>query len=234
MSTAQPERPGSTPRAEQAAAHIAELAEAAVPGTRLGTKGELRVLTGVSVGTFNETLRLLQSRGVITVRPGPGGGIFRAEQSPLVRLGNAVLKLDAQATDVADAIRIRNALDPLLVDEALWYASPAAVAGLKPTLAAMQDAARSANPTAFIRANWQLHAQIAALSPNQLLRSIYTSLIDLIESHTLEVLPSSLEPFGDSLSERCQLHVDLVDAIGRRDREEAIRLIQAHNTTPHA
>jgi hypothetical protein len=43
---------------------------------------------------------------------------------------------------------------------------------------------------------------IAALSPNLLLRSIYTSLVELIEVHTLEVLPSGEMPIGDSVAER--------------------------------
>ncbi|WUX26907.1 GntR family transcriptional regulator [Streptomyces sp. NBC_01438] len=42
----------------------------------------MRNQCGVSVGTFNEALRLLQSRGLVTVKPGPGGGLFSGEQSP--------------------------------------------------------------------------------------------------------------------------------------------------------
>lgn len=79
----------------------------------------------------------------MTVRPGPGGGIFRAGQSPIVRLGNTALALDVRQP-----------------------------------------------------------VQIAALSPNLLLRSIYTSLVELIEVHTLEVLPSGEMPIGDSVAER--------------------------------
>ncbi len=111
-------------RSEQAAERIATLATGLDPGARLGTKEELRTLCGVSVGTFNETLRLLQARGVVTVRPGPGGGLFAATPSPMVRLGNSVLALDSQQTDVADAVRVRDALDPLLVQDALWHGSP--------------------------------------------------------------------------------------------------------------
>src|SRR4051812_46758310 len=69
-------------RPEQAAELIASLAAAAEPGDRLGTKDELRARCGVSVGTFNEALRLVQSPGVVTVRPGPGGGLFASRQSP--------------------------------------------------------------------------------------------------------------------------------------------------------
>ncbi|MFB7031677.1 MULTISPECIES: FadR/GntR family transcriptional regulator [unclassified Streptomyces] len=221
-------------RAERAAARVTQLIESVPSGSRLGTKEELRTLCEVSVGTFNEALRLLQARGLVTVKPGPGGGLFSAEQSPMVRLGNSVLTLDAQADDVADAVRIRDALDPLLIEDALWHASPADIAGLRRHIAAMENAVGAADPVAFVHANWRLHAAIAAISPNALLSSLYTHLLDLIEGHTLSVLPASDQPLGEYIAHRHELHRDLVDALDRRDRDEALRLIHEHNTTLQA
>ncbi|MFI5856272.1 FadR/GntR family transcriptional regulator [Streptomyces parvulus] len=224
-------RQTSSGRAARAAERVAELIGSVPPGSRLGTKEELRTLCGVSVGTFNEALRLLQARGLVTVKPGPGGGLFSAEQSPMVRLGNSVLALDAQANDVADAVRIRDALDPLLIEDALWHASPADLAGLRDHITAMEEAVGAADPVAFVHANWRLHAAIAAISPNALLSSLYTNLLDLIESHTLTVLPSSEQPLNEYIAHRHALHRDLVDALDRRDRDAALRLIREHNTS---
>jgi len=53
------------------------------PGGRLGTKNELRERVGVSIGTFNESLRILQSRGLIELRRGRRGGLFAAERSAI-------------------------------------------------------------------------------------------------------------------------------------------------------
>ncbi|MGW1718713.1 FadR/GntR family transcriptional regulator [Streptomyces sp. NPDC002156] len=232
MSTARDAaRTSASSRAEQAAQRIAALAEAARPGARLGTKELLRTQCAVSVGTFNESLRLLQSRGLVTVRPGPGGGIFVAEQSPMVRLGNSVLALDAQGTDVADAVRIRDALDPLLIEDALWHASPADIADLRQQIEAMAEAVTAADPVAFVHANWKLHARIAEISPNPLLRSLYKNLLDLIEAHTLAVLPGSDQPLAEYVAQRHELHRDLVDALDARDRDTALRLIHEHNTS---
>ncbi|MEU8798580.1 FCD domain-containing protein [Spirillospora sp. NPDC048819] len=218
-------------RADTAAEVIAELVERAVPGTRLGTKEELRVKCGVSVGTFNEALRLVQARELVTVRPGPGGGLFAAEQSPMVRLGNSVLALDSDHASVADAVRIRDALDPLLIQDALWHASPADVAGLRQQLVPMAGAAETGDAIGFVHANWQLHAQIAAISPNRMLRSIYSTLLDIIESHTLSVLPGGEQPLPDYIRQRYRLHADLIEALERRDEAEASRLIHEHNTS---
>lgn len=218
-------------RTELAASRLAAIAETAAPGERLGSKDELRTECGVSVGTFNEAIRLVQARGLVTVRPGPGGGLFAAEQSPMVRLGNSVLALDAEQTSVAEAVRIRNALDPLLIEDALWHASPADVEHMRTHVRRMSDAVEVDDPTAFVRANWALHASIASVSPHVVLRSLYTSLLDLIESHTLSVLPVSEQPLPDYIAQRHKLHSALVQAISDRDREAAQRLILEHNTT---
>jgi DNA-binding FadR family transcriptional regulator len=215
--------------AEQAADRVADLAADMAPGTRLGTKDELRQRCGVSVGTFNEALRLLQTREVVTVRSGPGGGLFAAGRIRTVRLGNSLLALDAGQATVADAIRIRNVLDPLLIDDALWHASPADLAVLRRQLEPMAAALSRQDEVGFVRANWQLHAQIAAISPNQMLRSLYGALLEIIESHTLSVLPAEGTPLPGYLRERYQLHVRLVAALERRDGAEAGRLIAEHN-----
>ncbi|GAA2350159.1 FadR/GntR family transcriptional regulator [Streptomyces violaceusniger] len=233
-------RSAGSGRAERAAERVAALVQSVPPGSRLGTKEELRTLCEVSVGTFNEALRLLQARGLVTVKPGPGGGLFSAEQTPMVRLGNSVLALDAQEADVANAVRIRDALDPLLIEDTLWHASPADIAGLREHIAVMEKAVGDADPVAFVHANWRLHAAIAAITPNVLLGSLYTSLLDLIEGHTLSVLPASEQPLDEYIAHRHTLHRDLIDALDRRDRHEALRLIHEHNTTlaasedPHA
>ena len=226
------ERSSAPSRAEGAADRIAALVARTEPGARLGTKDDLRSLCQVSVGTFNEALRLLQSRGLVTVRPGPGGGLFAAEQSPMVRLGNTVLALDAGQTDVADAIRIRDALDPLLIEDALWHGSPADIADLRKELAVMERAVQAEDARAFVHANWHLHARIAVISPNPLLHSLYSSLLEVIESHTLTVLPFGEHPLQEYIRERHTLHTALVDALEQRDRELALRLIHAHNTAP--
>ena len=224
------QQPAGRSRAEQAADRVAGLAAGAPPGTRLGTKEEVRARCDVSVGTFNEALRLLQARELITVRPGPGGGLFVADRPPVVRLGNSLLKLDTGQATVGDAIRIRDALDPLLIEDALWHASPADLAVLRGHLAPMAEALASQDAVAFVHANWQLHAQLAAVSPNQMLRALYGALLDLIEGHTLSVLPAGETPLPGYLEERYRLHADLVAALERRDSAEARRLIAAHST----
>ncbi|MEU0561417.1 FCD domain-containing protein [Dactylosporangium sp. NPDC006015] len=228
------ERAAAPRRPEQAAERLAALAAAAEPGARLGTKEELRVYCGVSVGTFNEALRLVQARGVIDVRPGRTGGLFANRQSPLVRLGNSVLALDEDAASVADAVRLRDALDPLLVEDALRHAGPTDVTAMRRELDRMRAAAADLDGIAFIHANWALHARIADVTPNAMLRSFYLSLLEIIESHTLAVQPLGDQPLPEYIQSRYDLHAALVDAIATRDEHRAIALIREHNMTAPA
>jgi DNA-binding FadR family transcriptional regulator len=221
--------PGSTTRPEQAAEQIAGLAAAAEPGTRLGTKEELRALCGVSVGTFNEALRLVQARGLVTVRAGRVGGLFASRQSPLVRLGNSVLAIDDDATSVADAVRIRDALDPLLVEDAVRHRSAGDLAELRQGLRRMRDAADALDGIEFLRANWALHARLAQVSPNVMLRSFYLSLLEMIESHTLAVRSVDERPLPEYLQGRYRLHADLLAAVQEQDGPRALSLIRAHS-----
>jgi DNA-binding FadR family transcriptional regulator len=217
-------------RGESAAAQLIAIAEAAAAGDRLGSKEELRARCAVSVGTFNEALRITQSRGLVLVRPGPGGGVFAAAQSPMVRLGNSVLALDGDQTSVAEAIRIRDALDRLLIEDALWHASPADIAELREILAEMAAAVQRLDVVGFVHANWSLHARVAAVSPHPMLRSMYVNLLDHIESHTLAVLPYGNEPVPEAMAERHALHAAIIDAVEARDRDRALDLIGQHNT----
>jgi DNA-binding FadR family transcriptional regulator len=218
-------------RGESAAAQLIAIAEAAAPGDRLGSKEELRARCAVSVGTFNEALRITQSRGLVLVRPGPGGGVFAAAQSPMVRLGNSVLALDGDQTTVAEAIRIRDALEPLLIEDALWHASPADIAEMREILADMAAAADRLDAIGFAHANWSLHARVAATSPHAMLRSLYVNLLDQIESRTRAVLPYGTGPVIEYLAERHTLHIAIIDAIEARDLDRALSLIARHNTT---
>ena len=224
-----PGAPPAATRPEQAAEQLAELAASAEPGTRLGTKDELRALCGVSVGTFNEALRLAQARGLVTVRAGRVGGLFASRQSPLVRLGNSVLAIDDDATSVADAVRIRDALDPLLVEDAVGHASAGDAQALRECLVRMRAAADALDGIEFIHANWALHARIAEISPSAMLRSFYLSLLEMIEAHTLSVQPVADEPLPEYLDNRYRLHADLVSAIEAQDARRALDLIRVHN-----
>lgn len=215
-------------RPERAAEQLAAMAMSCEPGDRLGTKDDLRADCGVSVGTFNEALRMVQARGLVTVRSGPGGGLFASRQSAIIRLGNAMLALDDEAASVADAFRLRHALDPLLVEDALEHASAHDIAALRAELDQMKIAAETGDYATFVHANWGLHARLAEISPSAMLRSFYLNLLEITESHMLAAQPVEDRLLTEYIQSRYELHTTLVDVIAAHD-PRALELIQAHN-----
>ncbi|MGN6576398.1 MAG: FadR/GntR family transcriptional regulator [Nocardioides sp.] len=196
---------------------------------RLGTKEEVRATVNVSLGTFNETLRLLQERGLVTVRPGPGGGVFVAEQSPMARLGHALLGLNIDRTTIAEAVRIRNALEFLIAEDACRYATEADLAAMRGALKRMADAVEDEDGIEFLHANWDLHSKVAAAAKREMLSSLYLSLLDLVEEHTTSVRSVGLVPLSEFHAERLQVHRELIDAIESGDMETAAEVVQRHN-----
>lgn len=216
-------------RPERAARRIADIVRTTDAGARLGTKDELRRTCGVSVGTLNEALRLAQSRGLVAVRPGPGGGVFATEQSPLVRLGNSVLALDADESSVADAIRIRDTLDELIITDALWHSSPADLATYHTQLDAMAAARDRSDAAAFMDANWRLHELLAHVNPSPMLRTIYTALLDIVRTHTVAVLSGEGHTSDELMDTRYRIHAELVTAIADRDPDRLRGAIAEHS-----
>jgi DNA-binding GntR family transcriptional regulator len=93
----------------------------------------------------------------------------------------------------------------------------------------MLAATEAQDPVEFLHANWRLHALIAAVNPSTMLRSLYTTLLDIVEAHTLAVLPIRDQPLARVMRERYQVHADLVEAIAARDAEAVARLSQEHS-----
>src|SRR3546814_10365320 len=136
----QRERSSTPSRAWAAAEQIAELARSAAPGTRLGSREELRALCGVSVGTLHEALRLLQSTSEIFVRTGPGGGVFAGESSVLSDLIRSVHGQPPDADLFPQTARVLHALRPLLFADAIESIHAAGVSRLRHRVAALEEA----------------------------------------------------------------------------------------------
>lgn len=220
----------SKSRTEAATVMLAEIAQHAGPGVRLGTKEELRNQCEVSVGTFNEALKVAENRGLVALRPGPGGGIFSKTPSAIVRLGNLLLALDRDDETVAEAVHVRNALDVLLMDDAVAHRSSADLLSLRQEVANMADAVSAGDPTTFVKHNWHLHAVIANISPNSILKNFYLGLLEVIEQHTLEVQPTKEQPLQSYIEYRLELHRRMVNAIEDQDLVRARELVAEHNT----
>ncbi|WP_235747617.1 FadR/GntR family transcriptional regulator [Nocardia coffeae] len=208
-------------RAEAAAGQIARLAAAVRAGERIGSKDDLRKLCGVSVGTINEAIKLAQTRGVITSRPGPGGGLFACDPSPLSRMNGWFRTAADDDSAFAESVQIRDAIAPLLIDEVLRCYTLADQEALAEHLARVHRAQESNVVSDYIWAAWDLHAYLADLGKGGLLNTLYLSIMDVGTTYLRAKLETvAVEDIDPTPMTRTM--EDLVDGLARRDREAAV------------
>jgi DNA-binding FadR family transcriptional regulator len=225
--TASPQTPlaARQSRAELVARELErEIAEGRDPGERIGTKEDLRKRFGVAVATVNEAVRLLEMRGAIEARPGPGGGVFVARRASRLALSHLVLGFRSGSTTYAETLEVRDALEPLICRHAARYHRPEDIRAMKKIVKQME--ATIDDPAEYFKTNWALHRRIARLCRNEPLRTMYLMLIDFLES---EIAGAEIGEFdGDAFLE---VHRDLVAAIDGGEGPRLDAAVEAHKPT---
>lgn len=204
------------------------------PGYRIGTRHELCSQLGVAPATLGEALRVLRARGSIDLRPGPGGGIFVADQSPLIRLAHSVLRLRQTGAPVNDVVGVLDALDEAVVRDAVLNRSDADLADLDDLMRDLTE--HWHDPIGGLHGSWRLHRRIAEISPNAILRTFYLNLVDYIEGETVSESPSEpldVPGFRPDTDERLRIHAALVDAIRSGDVSAGSKAVLDHRTLGH-
>jgi DNA-binding FadR family transcriptional regulator len=201
--------------------------ELAPPGSRLGTKSDLRARFGVAAATVTEAVRLLEMRGMVETRPGPGGGVFVVAGSAEMALSHLTLRFRAGSTTFSDCLVVRDLLEPLICREAARNHGADDAAALRRILDQMER--QVDEPGEYMRLNYKLHRRIAKLSANAPLHRIYLSVLDLME-RSLEA--AELDDFdGEThLAEHREL-VAAIDA-GEGKRLEAAIARQSPSYAP--
>ena len=202
--------------------------QALPPGTFLGTRASLRLESGLAKATVNEAVRLLSERGLVTVRPGRGGGLFVAEDNALVRLRHTLFSVPSGASSVADVIAVRDALESLVASVAARHCSDADAATLRQHVERLRLALSAGDDERFLRANWALHEAIASIGPNAYLRAVYlgtVSTISDVSSGARIEIPAGKAAY---LQLRVHVHVELVEAVVAGDLARVEAAVARH------
>ncbi len=146
------------------------------PGDRLGLKRELQDEFGVAGPTIDQALRLLSNDGLVSVRRGPGGGVFVDRTRPVLRLGTK-LTWTRDTAMYAENREIRESLISLVGASAARASDrdPALLA----ELARIADDIEQGPPEVFLTHQliWEGQRLMLALCDNRTLAAIFDELL---------------------------------------------------------
>jgi DNA-binding FadR family transcriptional regulator len=211
-------------RSRDVADHLAGIIANRSAGERLGTKEELRQQLAVAMGTMNEAVRLLQDRGLVTMKSGPKGGLFVASPDPRVNIGQLIVAIRGEPTTVREAQAIRNALEPLVFHAAIRDRTRSDIAELKKILRTMK--ADVDDPHAFLVTNWRLHERIAECGKDKLLTTFYLVVSGVLREQLKSIEPTPMLP--QMSRQRYDVHVELVQTIIDRDEANVDDVLRRH------
>jgi len=202
------------------------------PGHRLGLKSQLQAEFGVAGPTIDQALQLLANDGLITVRRGPGGGVFVARSHPVLRQGSKQLWAH-DIESLVENIELREALTGLLgVSAARAKARDQDKLNELETLA---DAITE-GPATFENQKliWRGHHLLAELADNASLRIIYTNLLEAAEALIIQIEFPNAGPGADRECLRRAAHAGLFRAVVVGDIHaawtfgETVRVVSPH------
>lgn len=219
-------RKARSSRAEQVAAAIeTEVYGSRAPvGTFLGRRADLIEKYGVSPSVLNESLHLLRDRGLISVRPGPRGGIFVASQPPQIRLGALDLWFQGLMTEPVKVFETRTYLENLFSEVAVRRATPDDIADME---WALEEMRRAENPRAFLDSNMRLHLAIGRASRIDMLVGLYESIVVALTSTLVRV--EAVYNWERVHRQSVEVHSNMIAAIRDRDRAALAKAIELHS-----
>ncbi|TQM97774.1 GntR family transcriptional regulator [Ornithinimicrobium humiphilum] len=134
---------------------------------------------GVGRGTLREALRFLELQGILTLKPGPGGGPV-IEQPDATHLANGLMLLlqfsDARFSMIVEA---RHDLEPIMARHAASRMDEDAMTRLTSSVDQMRD--NLTDREIFLATNREFHEVIAWGSGNAMYGFLIDALIDIVD-----------------------------------------------------
>jgi DNA-binding FadR family transcriptional regulator len=202
------------------------------PGHRLGLKSALQEEFGVAGPTIDQALQLLVNDGLISIRRGPGGGVFVARSQPVLRQGSKQLWAHDIET-LVENIELREALTGLLGISAARAKLRDAdkLRELEELAEAIGDGDHSFEIQRLI---WRGHRILAELSDSASLRFIYLNLLDAAEALIIQIEFPNSGSGSDREGLRRGAHAGLFRAVAAGDINaawtfgETVRVVSPH------
>lgn len=187
-------------------------------GDKLDRERDLAEQFGVSRPTVREAIMCLREAGVVTVKRGPGGGVFVQNESlPPELLSTATMaRRDAEAT-----LEARWAVEVMVVELAAERATAEDLEFLEEALRSFTAGPQTA--AQFVSADTKCHLGVARAAHNARLYNIMEALMKDVYV-ALEMVPSTAEAFDMAIHSLRPV----LDALAVHDAAAARAAMEAH------
>jgi GntR family transcriptional repressor for pyruvate dehydrogenase complex len=174
----------------------------------------------VGRASLREALRILEVHGLITIKPGPGGGPIVAAPTSRSFGRIATLFFQLDGATFRELVEARSLLEPMMARIAAERQSPETIAALRENV---QEGKRQEGDDRATRVGTDFHGLMAGASGNRVLDLMSRAIKDVF----YERVTSSLWP----VEERPRIHLEheaIVKAIEKGDGRAAERLMRRH------
>lgn len=194
-------------------------------GANLPSEAEMVETYGVSRSSVREALRILEVQGLITIRPGPGGGpvLIGPESSSLGKTETLFFHL--LNARYAHLLRGQAALEPMMAKLAARNPDRGQVRELEQFVNSRHE--DSTDPGAYQTRAVGFHAAVIAASGNPILTLICQSVRDIVIARIGTQVFSEPADRLDMIND----HVGIAQAVLDGDGERAEALMAAHMDT---
>lgn len=191
------------------------------PGDRLPAERDMIAQMEVARSTVREALRLLETRGVITIKPGPQGGPVVRIPRPTDLTEPLTLLLQFQGSSLLDVLEARLMFEPALARMAASRISDEEVDILRVSVDEMLRHPDRHN--VFIEANRVFHSTITAAARNGPLLIFMDTLKNIADGSF-----AGIRATPERRNEVARAHLRIVEALQARLPEAAEEAMAAH------
>lgn len=148
-------------------------------GDRLPPERVMLEQYGVGRGTLREALRFLELQGVLTLKPGPGGGPVIEKPDATYLANGLVLLLQFSDSPFSMIVEARGDLEPVMARHAASRMSAESVVQLGDSVEKMRENLKDRE--IFLATNREFHELIAWGSGNAMYGFLIDALVDIVD-----------------------------------------------------
>lgn len=192
------------------------------PEGRLPSERALSDALGVGRYSVREALKILEAVGLLETRPGDGTYLARKTGEQFGRiLGMGLAAWGGAIIEILDA---REIIEVEAARAAAERATDQDLALMRRELQRMEDGANELDIPKYLAGDMEFHRRVAQASQNAIIWQFVSNLTDLLE----EVLQETRFDEMPAQAEGGASHLDIYDAVARRDSQAAATAMRRH------